>query len=64
MQHQNLKSAREFKGPIDCTRKIVRSQGVRGLWRGLAGSLAFRANFFWMFMSIEVSTFILAAFHQ
>lgn len=54
MQHQALKVDRQFKNPIDCTMQIVRAQGIRGLWKGLAGSLAFRANFLWMFMSIEV----------
>ncbi|KIM31086.1 hypothetical protein M408DRAFT_327969 [Serendipita vermifera MAFF 305830] len=53
MQQEALKSERQFKNPIDCVRQVVRVQGVQGLWKGLAGSLAFRANFFWMFMSIE-----------
>ncbi|PVF97790.1 mitochondrial carrier [Serendipita vermifera] len=53
LQHQVHKSDRQFKGPIDCARQIFRVQGVRGFWRGLAGSLAFRANFFWMFLTIE-----------
>jgi solute carrier family 25 (mitochondrial carnitine/acylcarnitine transporter), member 20/29 len=54
LQHQVHKADRQFKGPIDCAKQIFRAQGVRGFWKGLAGSLAFRANFFWMFMTIEV----------
>lgn len=53
LQQQALKADRQFKGPIDCAKQVLRAQGLRGLYRGLAGSLAFRANFFWMFMSIE-----------
>jgi solute carrier family 25 carnitine/acylcarnitine transporter 20/29 len=44
---------REFKGTFDCVKKIVRQQGLFGLWSGLSGSLLFRANFFFMFLSIE-----------
>ncbi|EEB90344.1 hypothetical protein MPER_11460 [Moniliophthora perniciosa FA553] len=32
----------------------MRTQGVLGLWSGFTGSVAFRANFFWMFSSVEV----------
>jgi len=48
---------RQFKGPIDCARRIIRQQGVFGLWSGFTGSLIFRANFFWMFLSVEVSSY-------
>jgi solute carrier family 25 carnitine/acylcarnitine transporter 20/29 len=54
LQLQSQKSERQFKGPIDCIRQIVRVQGPSGLWTGFSGSLAFRSNFFWMFMSFEV----------
>jgi len=45
---------RQFKGPIDCIRQIIRVQGLGGLWSGFTGSLVFRSNFFWMFLSVEV----------
>ena len=45
---------RQFKGPIDCVRQIIRVQGLGGLWSGFSGSLVFRSNFFWMFLSVEV----------
>ncbi|KAG8750791.1 hypothetical protein FRC14_000219 [Serendipita sp. 396] len=53
VQYQARKSDRQFSGPIDCMKQVIRAQGIRGLWRGFAGSLAFRANFFWLFISIE-----------
>ncbi|KAI0082268.1 mitochondrial carrier [Panus rudis PR-1116 ss-1] len=53
MQSQRSVADRQFKGPIDCARQVIRSQGILGLWTGFAGSLAFRANFLWMFGSFE-----------
>ncbi|KAF9535386.1 mitochondrial carrier [Crepidotus variabilis] len=53
IQSQKLVRDRQFKGPIDCGRKIVQVQGLRGLWSGFSGSLIFRSNFFWMFLSVE-----------
>ncbi|KAF8832268.1 hypothetical protein HHX47_DHR1001907 [Lentinula edodes] len=46
-------SDRQFKGPIDCIRQIVRVQGPLGLWYGFTGSVAFRLNFGFMFLSFE-----------
>ncbi|KAH8099412.1 mitochondrial carrier [Cristinia sonorae] len=54
MQMQRAVADREFKGPIDCAKQIIQQRGVIGLWSGFTGSLAFRANFLWMFGSIEV----------
>jgi len=54
LQSQKAISSREFKGPIDCAKQIIRVQGLGGLWSGFTGSLAFRSNFFWMFLSFEV----------
>ncbi|OSD03179.1 mitochondrial carrier [Trametes coccinea BRFM310] len=53
LQLQRSTSDRQYKGPIDCIRQIVRAQGVLGLWIGFTGSLAFRSNFLWMFGSFE-----------
>ncbi|KAF4623052.1 hypothetical protein D9613_001731 [Agrocybe pediades] len=55
LQSQKAVADRRFKGPIDCAKQIVRVQGITGLWSGFTGSLAFRSNFFWMFLSFEVS---------
>jgi solute carrier family 25 carnitine/acylcarnitine transporter 20/29 len=54
LQMQRVAADREFKGPLDCIRQVVRARGPAALWTGFSGSLAFRANFFWMFLSIEV----------
>ncbi|OCB88566.1 mitochondrial carrier [Sanghuangporus baumii] len=54
LQRERLASDREFKNPIHCARRIIQMQGVPGLWTGLTGSLLFRSNFMWMFMSYEV----------
>lgn len=53
LQSQRSLSDRQFKDPIDCARQIIRAQGLLGLWSGFTGSLAFRSNFFWMFLSFE-----------
>jgi len=53
LQLQRSPSDRQFSGPIDCARQVVRAQGIQGLWTGFTGSLAFRSNFFWMFLSFE-----------
>ncbi|THU99978.1 mitochondrial carrier [Dendrothele bispora CBS 962.96] len=53
LQQQRSVADRQFRGPIDCIRKIWRVQGPLGLWTGFTGSLAFRSNFFWMFLSFE-----------
>ncbi|KDQ20679.1 hypothetical protein BOTBODRAFT_61779 [Botryobasidium botryosum FD-172 SS1] len=54
LQMQRSSKDRQFKGPIDCARQVVRAQGPLGLWRGLASGILFRTNFFWMFGSVEV----------
>ncbi|KAF9044633.1 mitochondrial carrier [Hymenopellis radicata] len=53
LQMQRSASERQFKGPIDCARKIIRLQGYGGLWSGFTGSLACRSSFFWLFLSFE-----------
>ncbi|KAF8078725.1 mitochondrial carrier [Lyophyllum atratum] len=53
LQSQRSASDRQFKGPVDCARQIIRAQGILGMWSGFTGSLAFRSNFFWMFLSFE-----------
>ncbi|KZT06004.1 mitochondrial carrier, partial [Laetiporus sulphureus 93-53] len=53
MQVQKSVADRQYKGPIDCARQVIASRGVLGLWTGFTGSLAFRSNFLWMFLSFE-----------
>ncbi|KAH8835730.1 mitochondrial carrier [Flagelloscypha sp. PMI_526] len=53
IQQQASVADRQFKGPIDVARRIVRTEGPLGLWRGFTGSLAQRCAFFWMFFGVE-----------
>ncbi|EIM92606.1 mitochondrial carrier [Stereum hirsutum FP-91666 SS1] len=53
MQMHNDPNLRQYSGPVDCARKIVRTQGVLGLWTALPASLVYRSNFFWLFGSFE-----------
>ncbi|KII93893.1 hypothetical protein PLICRDRAFT_694977 [Plicaturopsis crispa FD-325 SS-3] len=53
LQLQKAVIDRQFKGPIDCARQIVRAQGITGLWTGFSGSVVYRSNFAWMFLSFE-----------
>ncbi|THH08166.1 hypothetical protein EW146_g9084 [Bondarzewia mesenterica] len=57
LQLQNNPADRQFKGPVDCARKIAHAHGVRGLWAALPASLIYRSHFFWMFGSFEVRTY-------
>ncbi|KHJ82646.1 putative ADP/ATP translocase 2 [Oesophagostomum dentatum] len=47
---------REFKGFVDCTKKIVRSDGISGLYRGFSSSIQgiiiYRASYFGLFDTI------------
>ena len=52
LQRERATKDRKFKGPIDCIRQVVGTNGVQGLWRGFGGSLAFRSSFFFMFVRI------------
>jgi len=49
------KADRQFSGPIDCIRKILRKQGVFGLYNGFLGTVAFRSNFMFFFGGFEGS---------
>lgn len=53
LQMQRNVEMRQFRGPVDLIRKTVHTQGFTGLWTGLSGSLAFRSNFAWFFLSFE-----------
>lgn len=53
LQSQKSVAERRFSGPIHCASQIIRVQGIQGMYSGFTGSLAFRVNFFWMFLSIE-----------
>lgn len=46
VQYSAKKSERPYSGPIDCTTKILKNYGVRGLFRGLLATMLFRSWFF------------------
>ena len=54
LQTQQSVADRQFKGPIDVARQVLRAQGIQGMWRGLASSVILRSSFFWFFLSVEV----------
>lgn len=50
------KSKRRYKGPIDCARKIYKSHGIPGIYRGLTATLIFRSFFAFWWGSYEIFT--------
>ncbi|KAF2102686.1 mitochondrial carnitine/acylcarnitine carrier protein [Rhizodiscina lignyota] len=56
IQYAADKSKRLYSGPIDCTRKLLRSHGVSGLFHGLFATLIFRTFFFFWWSSYDLLT--------
>ncbi|KAF7585475.1 hypothetical protein BBP40_010824 [Aspergillus hancockii] len=56
IQYAADKSQRMYSGPIDCTRKILRTHGITGLYRGLCATIFFRSFFFFWWGSYDVLT--------
>jgi hypothetical protein len=54
LQMQTHSHVKQFTGPIDCARQIVRARGVPGLWHAFPATLAFRTWFGSMFLSYEI----------
>ncbi|KAL2053969.1 hypothetical protein ABVK25_005898 [Lepraria finkii] len=52
VQYAANKSQRLYKGPIDCSKKILRVHGIAGIYHGLSATLVFRSFFFfwWGFL--------------
>jgi len=46
VQYSAKKFERLYSGPIDCSKKILRAHGVRGLFHGLGATMLFRSWFF------------------
>ncbi|KAI9759538.1 MAG: hypothetical protein M4579_002297 [Chaenotheca gracillima] len=59
IQYAASKSERKYSGPIDCSRKIWRGHGLRGLYHGLGATLLFRSFFFFWWGSYDVFTRLL-----
>ncbi|CAO3618646.1 unnamed protein product [Mucor fragilis] len=56
LQVQYDAKSKTYSGPIDCIRKVVRNNGVFGLWQGLTPTMLFRSWFFVFWSSYEVFT--------
>jgi solute carrier family 25 carnitine/acylcarnitine transporter 20/29 len=56
VQYQVSKSQRQYSGPVDCTRQILRKHGIAGLWHGLGATLLFRTFFFAWWGTYDVFT--------
>ncbi|EED19721.1 mitochondrial carrier protein, putative [Talaromyces stipitatus ATCC 10500] len=59
VQYAADKKQRMYTGPIDCSRKILRSHGIPGLFRGLCATLIFRSFFFFWWGSYDILTRIM-----
>ncbi|KAF3386894.1 Mitochondrial substrate carrier family protein L [Penicillium rolfsii] len=56
VQYAADKSQRMYSGPIDCLRKLLRTHGIRGVYRGLFATMFFRSFFFFWWGSYDVLT--------
>ncbi|KAJ6166781.1 hypothetical protein N7470_002228 [Penicillium chermesinum] len=56
IQYAADKSKRLYSGPIDCLRKIFRSHGISGVYRGLFATIIFRGFFFCWWGSYDLFT--------
>ncbi|RAH40503.1 alpha-1,6 mannosyltransferase subunit [Aspergillus brunneoviolaceus CBS 621.78] len=56
IQYSADKTKRMYSGPIDCVRKLLRTHGISGLYRGLCATIVFRAFFFFWWGSYDVLT--------
>jgi len=50
------KSERFYSGPIDCTKRVVKAHGIRGLYHGLVATTLFRSFFFFWWASYNIFT--------
>lgn len=56
IQYAARKADRLYSGPVDCTKKILKYHGIRGLWHGLYATLIFRSFFFFWWGSYDLFT--------
>lgn len=54
IQYAADKSQRLYSGPIDCSKKLLRNFGIRGLYHGLGSTLLFRTFFFCWWSTYDV----------
>jgi len=56
IQYAAKKKDRLYAGPVDCTKKILRTHGIRGLYHGLLATMLFRSFFFFWWSSYDLFT--------
>ncbi|GAB7347528.1 hypothetical protein MBLNU459_g4426t1 [Dothideomycetes sp. NU459] len=56
VQYSADKTKRLYSGPIDCSQKIYKQHGMRGLYHGLGATLIFRTFFFFWWGSYDLFT--------
>ncbi|KAL1973721.1 hypothetical protein VTN31DRAFT_5281 [Thermomyces dupontii] len=54
VQYAADKRQRRYQGPVDCVRKIFRTHGIPGVFRGLCATLIFRSFFFFWWGSYDI----------
>ncbi|PGH12170.1 hypothetical protein AJ79_04464 [Helicocarpus griseus UAMH5409] len=54
IQYAADKTKRLYSGPIDCSKKILRAHGLRGLYHGLSATLFFRSFFFFWWGTYDI----------
>ncbi|OJD25859.1 hypothetical protein ACJ73_02768 [Blastomyces percursus] len=54
IQYAADKKQRLYSGPIDCTKKILRTHGIQGLYRGFCATLLFRSFFFFWWSTYDI----------
>ncbi|RMZ79968.1 hypothetical protein DV738_g3083, partial [Chaetothyriales sp. CBS 135597] len=55
-QYAAKKSDRFYKGPVDCTTRILKTHGLGGIYRGFFATCLFRSFFFFWWTSYEIFT--------
>ncbi|MCJ1339246.1 hypothetical protein MMC09_004535 [Bachmanniomyces sp. S44760] len=56
IQYAAEKGKRLYSGPIDCSRKILRAHGIKGMYHGLGATMLFRTFFFFWWGSYDIFT--------
>lgn len=56
IQYAAKKKDRLYRGPIDCTKKILKTHGVSGLYHGLCATIIFRSFFFFWWSTYDIFT--------
>ena len=55
-QYAAKRSERFYSGPVDCTKRILQTHGIHGLYHGLFATCLFRSFFFFWWGSYDILT--------